>query len=152
MVMQDINMARLREHMEKMEGRKNEVYPCRGLKHAGIGHLLKGHELDWPIGRRVSDEQVEKWFAEDTSIAYTQAKSIVGPAWFDMGEQRREACVDAVFQLGGAGFRRFKKCVAAIHGRNYGIAAIEMLDSKAAKQTPKRSMSRAKCWAYGSWQ
>lgn len=151
--MNDINLERLRSHMEAMEGRRNQVYDCAGLKYCGIGHLLKGAERDWPIGHTVSDNQIEAWFAEDCRVAYAEAvKTISAGAWDFMSTEQREACVDACFQLGGAGFRCFRKCVAALNRSDFSVAAVEMLDSRAAKQSPRRTMSRAKCWAYGSWQ
>ena len=150
--MQDINVERLQAHMRVMEGVKNEVYlDSLGKKTCGIGHLLKGSESSWPVGHKVSDDQVAKWFREDVAGAYAGARRIAGPAWHDMDPVRREVMIDAVFQLGEAGFRGYRNCVKGIHGRNYGMAAVEMLDSRGARQTPRRHMSRAKALVYGKW-
>ena len=44
-----------------------------------------------------------------------------------------------VFQLGMGGVSKFKKMWKALKQNNYQIASEEMLDSRWAKQTPKRA-------------
>ena len=48
------------------------------------------------------------------------------------------------YQLGLAGFSKFKKTISYIEKKNYKEASKEMLDSKWAKQTPNRAKKLSK--------
>ena len=151
MTIASVDDARLRKHIADSEGRERSVYlDSLGKRTGGIGHLLEG--TAWRVGDPISDEQIDAWFEQDLEHAVAAAKNVVGAAaWDAMDRPRREAVVDAVFQLGPAGFAGFKKCVAAIQRGDWGVAAVELLDSRGAKQTPGRFMQRAMCFAYGKW-
>lgn len=148
----EINPARLREHLLESEGRRTKVYlDSLGKRTGGVGHLLEG--TDWRVGDEISNNQVDAWFEEDVRKAERQAQTLAGlEGWGRLNGQRKEALVDFCFQCGLAGARKFRKCVAAIQSGHWGIAAIEHLDSRGAKQTPNRFMKRAKCFAYGYWE
>jgi lysozyme len=52
----------------------------------------------------------------------------------------KEIIIEMVFQLGETGVSKFKNMIKALEdGPDYQTAAIEMLDSKWAKQTPQRA-------------
>ena len=54
------------------------------------------------------------------------------------------------FQLGRDGTRKFHKMIKAINDRDYVLAAKEMLDSKWAKETPRRAHAMASLMAGAS--
>jgi hypothetical protein len=43
------------------------------------------------------------------------------------------------FQLGGSGFRKFKKMIAAVKNRDWEQVAIQAEDSRWFKQVPRRA-------------
>ena len=147
----DISTNRLRAHLYESEGNKSKVYlDSLGKKTGGIGHLLEG--TSWQVGDYIPADQVVQWFEEDLQTATRDAQELMGiSGWSTLSGPRKEAVVDFVFQLGLGGARGFRKCVAALRSGHYGIAAVEHLDSRGAKQTPGRFMRRAKCFAYGHW-
>lgn len=55
--------------------------------------------------------------------------------------------LDMVYNLGLAGFLKFEKTISFIVNEKYQEAAAEMLDSKWAKQVPKRAMELSKIMA-----
>ena len=48
-----------------------------------------------------------------------------------------------VYQMGTTGVSNFKNTLTAIQSGDYKLAAVEMLDSKWAKQTPDRAAEMA---------
>jgi lysozyme len=52
---------------------------------------------------------------------------------------RAWALVDMRFQLGGSGFRKFKKMIAAVKNRDWEQVAIQAEDSRWFKQVPRRA-------------
>jgi len=60
--------------------------------------------------------------------------------WFhELSHNRKRVVVNMIFNLGRGGFRRFRKTIAYIDGRDYEAAAAEMLDSLWAKQVGNRA-------------
>ena len=61
--------------------------------------------------------------------------------WFTtMNDTRRTVLVDMVYQMGLSGVMKFKNMIKALEARNYNLAAVEMMDSNYAKQTPERAI------------
>lgn len=61
------------------------------------------------------------------------------PRYKELSEVRQRAVLNMCFQLGVDGFMKFKKAITAMEIGNYERAALELLDSKWAKQTPSRA-------------
>ena len=55
--------------------------------------------------------------------------------------QAKEVICEMVFQLGIGGVSKFKNMWKALEEGDYYTASVEMLDSRWAKQTPKRAES-----------
>ena len=88
---------------------------------AGITHAEATHLCDNDIDRCLLDLQGFPWF---------ETLSII----------RQNALLNMRFQLGTAGFRKFRKMLAALERRDYTLAALEGLDSIWARvQTPERA-------------
>jgi len=61
--------------------------------------------------------------------------------WYRYLNEDRRAVIDSmVYQLGYEGFTKFKKLINALEDEDYAEAAIQMLDSLWAKQTPERAL------------
>ena len=60
------------------------------------------------------------------------------PLWESYSDVRKEVLVNVLFNLGIGTFRRFKKMNEAIDRGDWNEASVEMLDSRAARQTGQR--------------
>jgi lysozyme len=70
--------------------------------------------------------------------------------WFRyLNENRKAVILSMVYQLGLTGFLKFKKMIKALEAEDYTEASIEMLNSLAAKQTPKRFVRQAEMLSRG---
>ncbi|MGB1191832.1 MAG: glycoside hydrolase family protein [Pseudomonadales bacterium] len=70
--------------------------------------------------------------------------------WYSqMNEIRRTVITDMVYQMGLSGVLKFKNMIKALEDRNYHLAAVEMLDSNYAKQTPARANRNAEMMHQG---
>ena len=132
------------------EGLRLEVYKCpAGFKTFGYGTNLEVANLS-------TIKEVAKLYGEatgdlDLAIDYidiTQkeklanlllkqhlrscAKALHTQKWFtdDLTEFQQGIILDLAYNVGVAGVLKFKKMIAAIKQRNYGIAGTEMLHSK----------------------
>ena len=57
----------------------------------------------------------------------------------DIAVEAQDVVYEMCYQLGINGFSKFKKTIAYLRDEDYKMAAIEMLDSRWAKQTPNRA-------------
>lgn len=71
-------------------------------------------------------------------------------AWLSCNDDRRAILLSMIYQLGLNGTANFKKCIAAITEKNWSEASKQMLDSRAARQTPNRFNRQAKVMLTGS--
>jgi GH24 family phage-related lysozyme (muramidase) len=131
----------LREELEIDEGVKYEIYLDHlDLKTCGVGHLCrKGEpEYDMEVGTPVSEERVAELFEKD--IGWTMNDCLKLLPDFDMlPEEVRLIVANMMFNMGINRLGMFKRLLAAIEDRNWKEAAVEMADSKWARQVPNRS-------------
>ena len=91
----------LREH----EGVRKDVYldPI-GLPTGGVGHLLKGDEIEkFPVGTILSDEQVDEWLRQDVREAEEAVERLVSAR---LTQNQFDALVSFVFNVGSGNFER----------------------------------------------
>ena len=119
------------------EGKKRQVYKCpAGYATIGIGHRLKAGENY--LGLTLSDAQIEEIFKRDMIEAYVAAKTSVKD--FDsLPHEVKLIVVDANFNLGKAGFRKFQKTIAACDARDWKTMAEQLRQSKWFSQTGNRA-------------
>ncbi len=85
----------------------------------------------------VTTEQAMWLLANDISECIKDLKTFT---WFDqLDDVRAKVVIDMRFNLGRAGFRKFRKMIAALERGNYGAAADEMVDSAWYHQVGNRS-------------
>lgn len=65
------------------------------------------------------------------------------PWWRNMTDARQRALLDMCFNLGITRLKTFKKALAAMQEEDYDKAALEMLDSKWARQVKGRAVTLA---------
>lgn len=63
--------------------------------------------------------------------------------YFHLNDARKAVMLSIVYQIGIYGLLKFKKLLAALETADYSKAADEMLNSLAARQTPKRWLRNA---------
>lgn len=102
----------------------------------GVGHLLQPNDV---FDEGLTPEQVILLLKSD----YNKAKKYVNDnyTWADSDVQL--VLVNMHYQLGSAGVSKFKGMIKALKDEDYERATIEMLDSKWARQTPKRAQRLA---------
>ncbi len=122
------------------EGKRLKVYEdTLGNPTAGIGHLvLPVDELK--LGDIISEERCKSLFLADLKKAEDGAKRVCR-TWNLKNQLPMvlHVLTCMVFQMGRAGVLKFRKFLAALQRQNYIVAAAEMLDSRWAKQTPRRA-------------
>lgn len=125
------------------EGCELKMYKCtEGFHTIGWGFNLDAN----PIPQEVADLLLK--YSMEQSIK--DAKRIFTN--FDkLSEVRRSLLVNMSYQLGLNRLYGFKNFIAAVLAENWQLAKKEMLDSKWAKQTPKRANRMASIMQRGEW-
>lgn len=122
--------ALLRRH----EGTRQFVYQCTaGKSTIGVGRNLED--------RGVLPDEIELMLANDIKAC---AEDLRGFGWWDdLTPNRKAALIDLRFCVGPAGFRGFKKMIAAIEVKDFKEAAHQIRESKFARQTGHRAADLA---------
>ena len=127
--------ARIKEH----EGFRDHIYKdSLGFATIGYGHLVLDTD-PFIEGQSYPKEHLEKVFDGDFNIAKDNANKLIGD--IALNHQAKCVIIEMVFQLGIGGVSKFKNMWKALGEGDYQTASEEMLDSRWAKQTPKRAES-----------
>ena len=132
-----MDMDRLLQSVKKHEGYRNKVYlDTLGKRTVGVGHLCV--EDFWEDNKEYEEKFLMTILKHDLQTAIKGADRVLVecPVLDDLAE---EIIIEMVFQLGETGVSKFKNMIKALKIPDYQTAAIEMLDSKWAKQTPERA-------------
>ena len=120
------------DDIKKHEGFSSVVYKCTaGYDTIGYGKRIKYLQ--------VTEEQSTEWLEEDLeNLKYTLSGKY---DWFLPAPQEvRDIVMNMNYQLGVSAFSKFKKTIKYIADKDYKMAALEMLDSKWARDdTPRRA-------------
>lgn len=139
----------LRQLLIDEEGLDLNRHLVDGIPHIGIGHNLQIEQTDEELEAmgvddvddvsEITEAQAFDLFEIDVDDAINDVyPTFTDSELDDLGETRRAVILSMVFQLGGAGFRKFKNFIASVKSGDFESAAAEMLNSRAAKQTPAR--------------
>ena len=134
-----MDMDRLLQSVKKHEGYRNKVYlDTLGKRTVGVGHLCV--EDFWEDNKEYDEEFLMNILKDDLKNAIEGAERLLKdcPVLDDLA---KEIIIEMVFQLGETGVSKFKNMIKALKIPDYQTAAIEMLDSKWAKQTPNRAQN-----------
>ena len=129
-------MKNLIKNIKESEGFVEHVYnDSLGIPTIGFGFAIKDLILDEDIAEEILLRKVKKLIDRiDKKFD-----------WFNLTDDSvKEVVVEMCYQLGLAGFSKFKKTISYIEKKNYYEASKEMLDSKWAKQTPNRAKKLSK--------
>ena len=95
------------------------------------------------IGRNISDKGISKaesrfMLQNDIKECYEDLQPLF--VYFDLlPESIQHVLIDMRFQLGGAGFRKFRKMITAVNNHNQEEMIKQMIDSNWYKQVPNRA-------------
>lgn len=130
------------ELLKKHEGYRRHPYLCTAGKWTvGYGRNLAA------VG--VSEEEATYLLERDVLWAITHLRG--ESYWLDLNDVRQAVLINMVFNLGWAGFNKFRRMIARIKDKDYTGAAAEMLASGWAAQVKGRATELAKMMETGQW-
>jgi len=107
-----------------------------------LGHLTIGYgtNLEHLV---IDQETAEEWLIEDLEDIQERLCDIAG--FSDMSMLRQDTLTEMAYQLGVGGMLSFRRMWAAIRAKDWNESALEMLDSRWARdQTPRRAQTLAR--------
>tara|TARA_R100000700_G_scaffold17656_1_gene24249 strand:- start:67 stop:477 length:411 start_codon:yes stop_codon:yes gene_type:complete len=119
------------ESIKKHEGFRSKVYKCtEGYDTIGYGFAIKDLTLDENVAELILMKKIQKLLE----------RMLVAFPWFkESPNEIKFVVTNMCYQLGIAGFSKFKKTIYYLETEQYEEASFEMLDSLWAKQTPNRA-------------
>ena len=118
------------------EGFRKCVYKdSRGLATIGFGHLMLPIDTYRCIDYRKAIELLRSDYDYASNSVDTKYPWVKGEA--------RLVLINMTYQMGQSGVSKFEKTLENLENKSYDDAAIELLDSKWANQTPKRALRLA---------
>jgi lysozyme len=119
--------------------------------HLGFWTIGIGRLIDQRKGGGLSQDEIA--YLLDNDIRKCTTKVLAAFPWAaDLNEPRMAVLVNMCFQLGMNGLLGFTNTLADIKAGNFDDAALGMLRSKWATQTPDRAKCLSKQMATGEWQ
>lgn len=138
----------LTSQLRRDEGVKPTAYQDHlGFWTIGVGRLIDPRKA----GAGLRPDEIDYLLRNDIQDRINALRKAL--PWFDdLTEPRQGVLVNMAFQLGTAGLLEFKKTLALIQNGDYGKAAMQMLTSKWAQQTPERARRLAEQMKTGEWK
>lgn len=119
-------------HHEGIKGKM--YYDSEGVATIGVGRNLEDVGVSYDEAMLMLDNDIKR-------VLYACWHEF---PWFaDLTEPRQNVVASMVFNLGLAGFKKFKKMIAAIEKEDWTEAACQMIDSRWAAQVKKRAVDLA---------
>ena len=133
-----MDIEQTKAEIKKEEGFRMETYKCtEGHLTGGYGHKMLDGETP-PTDMAGWTKLFERDFARAMSGA--EELLMICP---NVDDTARHIVVEMCYQMGSYGVSKFKGMLSALQDADYATASIEMLDSRWAKQTPKRAIRMA---------
>jgi lysozyme len=137
----------LTEQLRRDEGTESCAYQdSLGYWTIGVGRLIDARK-----GGGLSNDEID--YLLDNDIKAKTAEVLRALPWAArLSEARRAVLVNMAFQMGTKGLLAFHRTLGSVEDGQYGDAAVEMLNSTWAKQTPARAMRLATQMETDKWQ
>ena len=136
----------LRTQLIRDEGKVRHAYQdSLGFFTIGCGRLIDARR-----GGGLSDSEIDLLLANDIGEKSTQVLEAL-PWASELSEPRLAVLINMAFQLGIHGLLGFPSMLGAMRTGDYGLAALHMIDSLWAKQTPARANRMAVQMESGEW-
>ncbi|MDZ7922715.1 MAG: glycoside hydrolase family protein [Marinagarivorans sp.] len=138
------------EVVEFEEGFKSHPYYCtEGFPTYGHGFRC-GKKGDALPKISITLDESKSRLSDILAILDKQLQTL--PAYKHLSETRHAILVSMCYQVGFEGLKLFKKFLSACEAEDWKEAARQMLDSKAARQTPARWRRAALAMETGAWR
>ena len=136
----------LKSQLLREEGAESCAYQdSLGYWTIGVGRLIDSRK-----GGGLSNEEIDMLLDNDIKRNYEAVLKAL--PWMEkLSNQRQAVLIGMAFQMGIGGLLQFKRMLGSVEDGQYGEAAIEMLDSTWAKQTPARAHRMALQMETGEW-
>ena len=136
----------LKKQLKRDEGSVSHAYEDNlGFTTIGVGRLI-----DFRRGGGLRDSEIDFLLSND--IAEKTAQVLAAFPWASkLNEPRRAVLINMAFQMGIRGLGGFHRMLGSIEDGQYSEAAMEMVDSLWAQQTPERAKRLAKQMVTGEW-
>ncbi len=139
--------AELTKQLQRDEGEVLTAYQ----DHLGFWTLGVGRLIDKRKGGGITAEESAYLLSND--IDKREAELLRRAPWMaHLDPVRFGALLNMAFQMGVDGLLGFKNTLAMVRGGNYDGAAVGMLESTWAKQTPERAKRISDQMKTGAWQ
>ncbi len=137
----------LTEQLRRDEGTESCAYQdSLGYWTIGVGRLIDARK-----GGGLSNEEID--YLLDNDIKAKTHEVLRALPWAArLSEARQAVLVNMAFQMGTKGLLAFRRALGSVEDGQYGDAAVEMLNSTWAKQTPARAMRLATQMETDKWQ
>jgi lysozyme len=136
----------LKQQLIREEGAESCAYQdSLGYWTIGVGRLIDSRK-----GGGLSNEEIDMLLDNDIKRNYEAVLKAL-PWIKKLSDQRQAVLIEMAFQMGVSGLLQFKRTLGSIEDGQYGEAAVEMLDSLWAQQTPERAKRLAKQMLTGEW-
>ena len=132
------------------EGYRENAYHCsEGYPTIGIGKRIGPKGADLSLYEFTASKQLASVWLKEEILKVELALSKLD--WFAMVTgDRRDIILSMAYQLGVTGLLKFKNMIKAIECDDWYEAAMQSLDSRWAKQTPKRANRHSKVLLTGT--
>ncbi|AZZ99115.1 MULTISPECIES: glycoside hydrolase family protein [Pseudoalteromonas] len=131
------------EQIKKHEGFRRFPYYCTaGKLTIGYGRNLEQNGI--------AEEEAEQLLAQDVANAQAGVRRRVDTSYCN--EARQAVLTNMAFNLGVQGLLGFSNMLDAVQNGDFERAALEMLDSRWARQVPERAQELAQQMLSGQWQ
>jgi len=156
----EVDMARLRKHIEQYEGRRAKAYDDgTGRTTVGVGHNLMEkaitlRELALISGlsatdydcllngsKELTDQQINQLLELDISISISDVRKLASN-YDDLPAKAKEVLIDMHFNMGSNSLRGFSKMIAALQRQDFETAAKELFDSNNYGRSPLAGLRR----------
>ena len=134
---------RLIDSLVKHEGYRSRAYQdSEGIWTIGYGQNLQILEIDEYLAR--------KWLLEGVEKAERYAKAFPEWGYLDT-DARRNVFIEMIYNMGPKRVSGFRNTLAAIRDQDWEEAAVEMLDSKWARQVGRRARTLSELMKNGHY-
>lgn len=137
--------------LKRDEGEVLEVYlDSKGIRTAGVGHNLQAHDLDWPVGTPITQEQSDLWLNSDIANAKMDLAAKL-PWVMYLDPVRQGVLINMCFNIGVNALLGFHHTLTLVQSGDYSGAASAMLQSLWARQVGPRATRLANQMSTGIW-
>lgn len=136
-----MNLDVLREEIAADEGVELKVYLDHlGLPTVGIGHLIREYDEEYgePVGTPITEERMKELFEADVESVLDDCEKLF-PEFEVLPEEVQLIIANMMFNMGLTRLSKFKMFKAAVESSDWEEAAVQMGDSRWAKQVPNRA-------------